>query len=46
MFLSLDKGRPRGFLSNIGFVDVKEMSSDQVSDLILKRIEEDAVDVR
>jgi hypothetical protein len=42
MFLSLDEGKPEGFLSNYGYVDVKDMSPDEVSELILKRLEDDA----
>jgi hypothetical protein len=40
MFLSLDEGKPKGFLSNYGYVDVKDMSSDQVAELILNRLED------
>ena len=40
MFLSLDEGKPEGFLSNYGYVDVKDMSADEVVELILKRLED------
>jgi hypothetical protein len=42
MFLSLNEGKPKGFLSNFGYVDVKDMSADEVSELIVKRLEDDA----
>jgi hypothetical protein len=42
MFLGLNEGKPKGFLSNFGYVDVKDMSADEVSELIVKRLEDDA----
>jgi hypothetical protein len=40
MFLSLDEGKPEGFLSNYGYADLKGMSTDEIAELILSRLED------
>jgi hypothetical protein len=39
MFLRLDDDKVRGFLSNYGYIDVRDFPAEKIADFILKRLE-------
>jgi len=39
MFLRLDDGEVRGFLSNYGYIDVRNSSPEEIAEFILKRLD-------